>query len=929
MKKKFWILLSGVILCCAMLALNVSAAAWDGTAADGFAGGTGTEEDPYQIATAEQLAYLAQSVNGGTTYQGKYIKLTADIVLNNTVSENWTLTAKKWTPIGTYTDNTTNAPFSGIFDGGSHTISGLYIYALSGTTWMSYQGLFGYTYNAEFKDVTIANADITGADYIGALVGYAYYFVENADAAYTLSGCIVKDSSVIGDVCVGGLVGMGYRDVQGNYNAQASLSFAIDSCMAEESSVLGVRNVGGIIGDMGKNVSSNKYATTYATITDCMNSGSISTIGSAYVGGIVGFCNSDAAFTDCTNSGNVASDASTYDLPSTGGVVGFCNFTVTFTNCTNSGAISTASSESSSYTGGIVGNCESAAAFIECKNNGDVSSTSSYSTTAGGIAGYCKSAAVFTDCTNNSNISSTTSATLGGIVGRSTRNSSFTNCTNSGKIVSTSNAGGIAGSCDSSIFTDCINSGDVFSTNSSSTHAGGIAGYGSGRLTSCINSGDMVSTSSASSAYAGGIAGYWYGSDTFTDCTNSGNVSSTTASSSATYAGGIAGYLHGSGTIKDCTNSGNILSSKSYAGGISGYVSAGSTIEKCYNIGSMTAPTDTTGNVSNVGGIVGFAAKSAISNCFNIGAFYGYTNVGGIVGYIEGGESKAEAFVYNCYNLGSVNGMKFSDSIPAAYIGAIVGQISQKVQIAACYYLNGCVSDDLGNIQNGIGSADCTAPAMDTVGVTVACTDAQMQQQTIYTGFDFTEIWTMGNAKYPYPVFRKMVAAIPLITEQTSSLDCRVGEDVVLAVSASIFDDGVLSYQWYISDAADAEGRAIDGAISAAYAPSTEDVGIKYYYVIITNTLEESTASAKSNVIAVEVEPNYILGDVNNSGFTDTEDSRILAQYFAGYDVDEEFVNQEAADVNGDGMLTRADAMILARHLDRWAGYDNLFSIIP
>ena len=42
--------------------------------AEAFAGGTGTEGDPYQIATAEQLAYLAQQVNTGTDYSEVFFK---------------------------------------------------------------------------------------------------------------------------------------------------------------------------------------------------------------------------------------------------------------------------------------------------------------------------------------------------------------------------------------------------------------------------------------------------------------------------------------------------------------------------------------------------------------------------------------------------------------------------------------------------------------------------------------------------------------------------------------------------------------------------------------------------------------------------------------------------------------------------------------
>ena len=60
MKRKLWLIAAAAMICAVMFAVGVSAA--DYTAADGFAGGMGTEADPYQIATAEQLAYLAESV---------------------------------------------------------------------------------------------------------------------------------------------------------------------------------------------------------------------------------------------------------------------------------------------------------------------------------------------------------------------------------------------------------------------------------------------------------------------------------------------------------------------------------------------------------------------------------------------------------------------------------------------------------------------------------------------------------------------------------------------------------------------------------------------------------------------------------------------------------------------------------------------------
>ena len=104
---------------------------WSGEIAESFAGGTGDESDPYLIETGEQLAKLANDVNNGETYSGKYFKLTSNIALNAESPINDNFTAKsttilnglhQWTPIGTSTSQ-----FAGTFDGNNRTITYMYI----------------------------------------------------------------------------------------------------------------------------------------------------------------------------------------------------------------------------------------------------------------------------------------------------------------------------------------------------------------------------------------------------------------------------------------------------------------------------------------------------------------------------------------------------------------------------------------------------------------------------------------------------------------------------------------------------------------------------------------------------------------------------------------------------------------------------------
>lgn len=90
--------------------------------ADSYAGGDGSKTNPYEIATAEQLAKLARDVNNGNTPQaflGKYFKLTADIYLSGGI----------WMPIGKYYNygNGKNRLFFGKFDGNGHVIKNMHI----------------------------------------------------------------------------------------------------------------------------------------------------------------------------------------------------------------------------------------------------------------------------------------------------------------------------------------------------------------------------------------------------------------------------------------------------------------------------------------------------------------------------------------------------------------------------------------------------------------------------------------------------------------------------------------------------------------------------------------------------------------------------------------------------------------------------------
>lgn len=263
------------------IAVPVSARAetdvWGGTIASGFAGGTGTENDPYQISTAAQLAYFAKTVNDGKWYDGEYIILKNNINLND----------KEWTPIGT-----DSHPFRGNFDGGNHTVTRMLISNSSA----DYVGLFGecrkYNGNSAIKNITVKDSDIHGKRHVGAIVGYAKEInIENCRSI----GNTINGKTNVGGICgyfggsPGGKVSQCYNSskVTGNDSAGGIAGMG-DRCTAENCLNTGEIKVttrqdkstsGGIFGSFSDIIAS-------ATITACVNLGKVS--GGESFGGIVG-----------------------------------------------------------------------------------------------------------------------------------------------------------------------------------------------------------------------------------------------------------------------------------------------------------------------------------------------------------------------------------------------------------------------------------------------------------------------------------------------------------------------------------------------------------------------------------------------------------------------------------------------------------------
>ena len=301
MKKKILSLLVTMGLAASLVPVSVFAdgtEVWDGSVAESFAGGKGTKDDPYQIATGSQLAYFAERVNAeeyGEKYAGTYFELTEDIDLGG----------KEWTPIGyTVADLIMGGHeyfvFSGNFDGNGYTIKNLTI----GTETSPYSGdvcgLFGAT-SGTIEDVVLENVSINyvggnhssgyGFRMGGALVDYSMGDIVNC----TVIGLDMKagsDGSYVALNSIGGLVGI--------QDGGTTVSHSRVSGKIEESTKKG--NVGGFVGTLAKG-SSAKYCGADVSVEVTGNGRGIA------VGGFVGIGNGvttdETLIENCYATGNI------------------------------------------------------------------------------------------------------------------------------------------------------------------------------------------------------------------------------------------------------------------------------------------------------------------------------------------------------------------------------------------------------------------------------------------------------------------------------------------------------------------------------------------------------------------------------------------------------------------------------------------------
>ena len=446
-----------------------------------FAGGSGTDVDPYQVATAEQLDSVRD-------YLDKHFIQTADINLG---TAPWNEDGG-WEPIG----NNSN-PFNGSYDGDIYKITGLTINRPSAY----YQGLFGYVQSGSvFSNIHIEQVYIYADEYIGSLAGYSGAEINDCSAILITIECedsyagglvgqnmgSISNSYTSGTVKAdymqaGGLVGYNY------YNASLGYSAAIENCYSDvDVSYLNLSeneldSAGGLVG-----------YNSGGSIIDCYALGDVT--GHEDIGGLVGE-NFQGTIIDCYAEGDVTgtSDYDGYTSYYVGGLIGVNGYQSLVKNSYAEGNVS-----GYHNVGGLAG-----------YNSADIEDCSAYGT----VFGYSKVGGLVGDNSGSiiksfakGNISG--SAYVGGLSGYSsygTIQQSFAE----GNVNGGATVGGLVGSIQSSSVNNCYATGDVSGTG----EVGGLVGYVSidGTIENCYATGSVSGSGSL-----GGLVGAVYSGTSIT-----------------------------------------------------------------------------------------------------------------------------------------------------------------------------------------------------------------------------------------------------------------------------------------------------------------------------------------------------------------------------------------------------------------------------
>jgi hypothetical protein len=261
--------------------------------------GSGTSEDPYEIATWQNLYWITQN----STEWNKYYIQTENIDLNDAVPtiNTWDSGAG-WTQIGSPNEVSPFTPFTGSYDGQNHSINGIYINRPS----TDYIGMFGYTENSSIINLKLLSVYVNARYYIGGLVGYHCF------------GSVIQNCSVSGTViseAIGGIIS------GSNYNSNINTSYSDGTITTS-----GNGSAGGLVGYNRSNFG------VQSSINNCYSMATVNG-GNLYSGGLVGYNYSSTSPSNMCTITNSYSTGTVTGSTDIGGLVGWNYNSLSVNNC--------------------------------------------------------------------------------------------------------------------------------------------------------------------------------------------------------------------------------------------------------------------------------------------------------------------------------------------------------------------------------------------------------------------------------------------------------------------------------------------------------------------------------------------------------------------------------------------------------------------
>ncbi len=689
-----------------------------------FAGGSGTQRDPYVVTNRAEFLSMLNHKAYKNSYD-VYFDVAADITVNADFNEPKLVVSYSG-----------SSPVKKHINFYNHTIKNVWVSGNSGLFW----GPNCYIDNLKMENVAIMlppaslnidtglfgkvaecnNCSISGKYYID--LGTQYLGSKySGNTAYTLGGFAstgrFNNCELQAEVVVTALEDRQDHIKWGGVAYKVQNSNSVVDCKFTGSVNIPNGEAAGIVYAVDNGIVSNCSTSEDAVI-------SANSTDQYVVSGIVGYMSgANAVVEKCVNNASICADESKGTAV---GIVGKVS----------SGTLDSCINYSSNLNGhticGIsntVATDSNGASLFNCENYADLSNMTTFGSAYGMFNKIGTSIREIDNCVNHGNITASQSAAgIAETIKCSIDSSNaaeapfITNINNYGD-VSAMRAFGLASIISGGYYSDCGNAGKITAQN----YAAGFAQFGNARMENCYNEGNVK----GQTAY-GFIGNAYYNSEAsdvkFVHCWNSGDV---TADQEAY---GLCNGAKDNAIFQSCYNSGNVSSTKREAVGLIGLLNyKNMVISDCYNSGNVTSEKE----------------REYASGLF------GYMNADDVKTYT----------ITNCYNVGEIKATK-------GFAGAIVGSFyndkdTYNIDASGIYFLD--------NVADAVGTGYYNKP----FPTSTKCSASDMKKMSTYKEFDFDGTWTIdASTGYPYPMLlgKKIDGAPFTITLNANGGVCDVTE---------------------------------------------------------------------------------------------------------------------------------------------------------